>query len=595
MFITKDQWRTGTLPGVLKSSWNDPDKLYGILVMAMQDGFFTDIVDAADHLYRTDPVVSRGATIYGIVLMKIGRLSESEEVFRSFLKKHGDDSAILTNLAKVLHASNEVQQSEETLWHALEVDPNMDNAFGWYMAIHREREGEAAEARELERIAQLPGSWRAQLWQARAALRNQDIEKAIALYLEGLAHTSRPVAAALLMQMSGDLGNHGHLAEILQLAGPEFIPKLHGILVGSNLIKANLDLGKIEAAGKVLEQLFELRRPDWKEQLAFWDTAIAKARIARSNVDLKAPVESSMLVFDGPVWLKPTSPATALFPRSHAQEISISFLGGTVTMPRESDQFQVQLSDAPGRLSRAIPLYLAEQVHFQTEILVQTMIPWIKGKPGGFIVSGRIWPDADAAKHARMAQPKNQFVALTHLIGEAEGAAGPWEVQLRLIRTADGECVAALAGPFSPSDPESGLLDISKRLISVLGKHTQSAITKPPAFYEVPNGKQFPNYLLRIEQLLAARCAMAESQGSDFLSGVREILDGMIGLCLSCRSNAVVRILMAEAYLAIRRVRPDVAEEFEKKVERLQKEGRLREPAQTMVQWVLDEVPESRQ
>jgi hypothetical protein len=69
----------------------------------------------------------------------------------------------------------------------------------------------------------------------------------------------------------------------------------------------------------------------------------------------------------------------------------------------------------------------------------------------------------------------------------------------------------------------------------------------------------------------------------------------MIGLCLSCRSNAVVRILLAETVLAMRRIRPDVAAEFKEKVERLQKESQLSDPAQAIVQWILDEVPHSRQ
>jgi tetratricopeptide (TPR) repeat protein len=595
MFITKDQWRAGTLPGVLKSNWDDPDKLYGILAMALRDGFFIDILDAAAHLYRIDPILSRGATVYGIVLMKIGKLSESEEVFYSFLRAHGDDGAILTNLAKVQAARNEAQKSEETLWHALEVDPNLENAFGWHQAIHRERGGEVAETRELKRIAEIPGSWRAQLWLARAALKSQHFEKALALYRESMTHTGRPVPTDLLMQMSGDLGNHGHLAEILQLAEPEFIPNYHGILVGNNIIKAHLDLGQIEAASKVLEQLYNLQRPDWKDQLAFWDTTIAKARIARSSVDLTAPIESSMLIIEGPVWLKPSSPATSLFPRSHSREIFVSFLGGTVTTPRESDQIHLQLSDAPGRLTRSVPLYLAEQVYFQTEILVQTLVPWIKEERGAFMVSGRIWLDADAARYAKMAQPKNQFVALTHLVAEAAGATAPWEVQLRLIRTIDAECVATLEGSFSPSDPESGLLDLSRRMITTLAKHTQAEISRPSTFYQVPGSKQLSEYLLRIEQLLAIRCAVAENQGPDSLSGVREILDGMIGLCLSCRSNAVVRILLAETVLAMRRIRPDVAAEFKEKVERLQKESQLSDPAQAIVQWILDEVPHSRQ
>ena len=51
------------------------------------------------------------------------------------MAEHGEDGTILTNLAKVFDKSNNKTLSEETLWHALEVDPSQDNGLGWYAAI----------------------------------------------------------------------------------------------------------------------------------------------------------------------------------------------------------------------------------------------------------------------------------------------------------------------------------------------------------------------------------------------------------------------------------------------------------------------------
>lgn len=269
---------TGSLPGAIKSSWNDPDQLYGLLLIALQDGFLVDILDAAVHLYRTDHVPSRGAAVYGVFLVKSGRLDEAERVFHSYLRAHGHAATILTNLAKVQLARNQVLESERTVWEALEIDPNTEIAFGRRRAIQRELGGEFAETCELERIAALPGSWRAQMWLARAALSSHDFEKAFLLYRQGLNHAEWPVPVDLLMQMTGDLEDCGQLAELLKLAEPEFVPQRHGLLVGNNLIKAHLDLAQIDAASRILEQLCELHRPDWKEQLNLWDTAIAKAR-----------------------------------------------------------------------------------------------------------------------------------------------------------------------------------------------------------------------------------------------------------------------------------------------------------------------------
>jgi predicted Zn-dependent protease len=179
LFITKEQWLTSVLPGTLKSNWNNPDQLYGIIVGSLNDGFFHEVLDAAEHLYLIDPVPARGACVYGIVLMKNNCLDQAERVLRSHSEKHGEDGSVLTNLAKVYSARDETQKAEDTLWRALEVDPNQDNGLVWYAAIHRERSGEEAELEALRHVAALPGSWRAQLWLARAALASHDLGKAL--------------------------------------------------------------------------------------------------------------------------------------------------------------------------------------------------------------------------------------------------------------------------------------------------------------------------------------------------------------------------------------------------------------------------------
>ena len=85
------------------------------------------------------------------------------------------------------------------------------------------RRGEIPELAEgLAKIAGIRGSWRAQLWQARTALQHKDLATAMTLYEQSLANTDVPVPADALMQITGDLGNQGYLAEILQLAEPRF-------------------------------------------------------------------------------------------------------------------------------------------------------------------------------------------------------------------------------------------------------------------------------------------------------------------------------------------------------------------------------------
>jgi tetratricopeptide (TPR) repeat protein len=282
-----------------------------VISAALNDGLFPDVLDAAERLWKMDRASVRGACVYGIALMKNNRLHEAERVLRSNLEEHGDDGLVLTNLAKVLSARHENRRAEDTLWHALEVDPNQGNGLGWYVAIHRERSDEEAGVEALRRVAALPNSWRAQLWLARAALESHDLSKALAYYHESLLRVAEPQPADFLMQMSGDLGKSGYLSELVQLTEPQFVAEIHGLQLGNNLIKAHLDLGEIEAAAKVLEQLHALKRPDYKAQLSFWEAEIAKARIARATVKDEGPLQMSIVGIEGPIWLKPSSAAAA--------------------------------------------------------------------------------------------------------------------------------------------------------------------------------------------------------------------------------------------------------------------------------------------
>src|SRR2546422_10217541 len=76
----------------------------------------------------------------------------------------------------------------------------------------------------------LPGSWRAQLWLARSALQSRQLDQALALYRESLSRAGKPAPANLLQQMSGDLGNAGHLPELLQLRSEEHTSELQSRL-----------------------------------------------------------------------------------------------------------------------------------------------------------------------------------------------------------------------------------------------------------------------------------------------------------------------------------------------------------------------------
>lgn len=583
LWLTRQQWVDSVLLPNMEQAWNDPDQLAGFLINGLQDGFASELLKGSERLAGIDTKPDRGAVLHSIALLKSGRIDDSERVLKAHIARHGETGTVLTNLAKVYAERNDTPRMMETLWRGLELDPNLDNAVPWYEVLHRDKDGEPAGIEALRRIAALPGSWRAQLWLARAALQEGDLPGALALYAESLSRTQKPVPTDVLMQMSGDLGNQGHLPELVNLTAPHFQAEVHGVTVGNNLIKGYLDLGHLDQAKGILDQLHAQKRPDWKETLGFWDTELAKARLTIEEVPSPARMRVTLLTVEGPVWLKPDSPAIELFPARAGAGPTVCLVGGTVKQATNSKRAEHQLSDAQGRLSRALPLYLAEQLHWHTNARVSTLVPWVVGPPGGFLVSGTPWDSAEVAALARRGDQPHDYAVTVHLEVQSE----PWQAELRLIRTIDGACLHTLSTVFTPTSLESELSTLARQMIQRVQQEA-GAITQPcPAAYAAPVDQGFTDYLLRLEQLLAVRCSAMEGVQSGFLSGEREILDGNLQLCLSHPESVSLRLLLAQTLLTMKRASPAAVSEFQEKTRLLQDRHPLPGAAQGVIDRIL--------
>ncbi len=586
LMIPRAEWRDKILMSNLQEAWNEPDKLGPLIVQALRDQFYSEVIGAAEQVQRIDPNPARGAVLLGLVYQKNDRLKDAEEVLNTYLTKHGDNGVVYTNLAKIYIQQGEESRAEETLWRGLQVDPNQDNGVAMYEHLCQEKGGEAAGLEASRRLAALPGSWRAQLTLARAALKAGDLEKAQSLHQECLAHCGRPVPPDVLMQISGDLGLTGHLMELVQVTEPLFDPALHGLPVGNNLFRAYLDLGQLDQARELVDQLYAQQRPDWKESLGAWDTQLAQAGVEISPADPQKPIRIAILNIEGPVWLNASAPGAELFEAKEDYSLRIAFLGSSGEIPAPAEQVERQLADAPGRLSRMIPLYLAEQIHLGTDERAQALIPWIAEKDAsGFVFSGHPWETETAVQIATQGEVKNDYLVVSHLIAKGD----IWTVELRLLRTIDGTEQGALSASFPPDSPQDALPQLSRQLMELLETQAEAELKGFPQAYQIPSDNSFPLYLLRLEQLLAIRCAATDGTPSGFLNGEREIVDGTMQLCLAHPESATLRLLLAQTLLSMRKVRPDIMPEFRDKIQLLQSEKPLAPPAHGVLKRMMDE------
>ncbi|MFO1441381.1 MAG: hypothetical protein U1F81_23885 [Verrucomicrobiaceae bacterium] len=565
LFIPKAEWLKSALLPNIEAAWNDPEKLAGFIINGLQDGFGVELLKGCERLAAIDPNAERGHVLHAVALLAAERPDDAEKTLRRFISVHGESGVVLTNLAKVYGKRKETGKAMDTLWRGLELDPNQDNAVGWYEAELREKDGAEAGLEALRRIAALPGSWRAQLWLARDALKHRSLETALQYYEQSLANAPRPVPVDLLTQLSGDLGNAGHLPEILNLALPHYNAAFHGMQVGNNFIKACLDLGQFDQARSIIDELYAMKRPDWKEGLAFWDGELAKMRLQTEPAPAQDQIKIAMLAIEGPVWLKPDSPESELFPERDPDGPLVCFFGCSVEKEDAGSQFERQMSDAGGRLSRALPLFLAEQAQLLTDVRPLTLIPWLAGPSGGFVVSGVAWPDDQIAHLARQQQKPADYAIASHL--KVSGSS--WQAQVKLIRTIDAANLGSLTADLTLDRVEASLPRLARDAVSLLIAETGASAKPMPELYQIPLNQHFGHYILRLEQLLAVRCGSMDGiQG--FLSGEREIVDGCVQLCLLEPSSVSIRILLARVLLAMKKVNPAAVKEFADKIRLLQ-------------------------
>lgn len=581
LLIARKDWVEGILKGHLEKEWNNPDGLAGIIIQSLEDEFYYEVEDAAKQLNRIDTNHARGATLLGVLYLQTNRPVEAQKVLSAHLAKYGKDGVVLTNLAKAHSAQGREKESLTTLWQALEADPNQENGMGWYEVIHRESGGEEGSLAALRRIAAIHGSWRAQLWLARHELEQSKLDAALVIYTEALERAPRPVPSDMLMQISGDLGNAGHLPELIQVVEPHFDHQIHGLQVGNNLIKAKIDTGQLDQVRELLDLLQSMQRPDWREHLGFWEKELQKARLETEEPLAQEQLKMSLLAIDGPLWLPKDHPIALKLPQIKDDALRILFSGSTFESPKMGDSVKSGPSDSPGRLSRGIPLILAEHLQLRCQIRTTTLIPWILNGCGGFALFGKSQDDQALVDMARssmgQASGSADYVVGSHLLVKGENIT----VVLRFIRCIDGRCLTEMRHDFS----EGNFHQIAPKLFEELHVALQDeAELSKQSSKPTLEGSELDHYLFRLEQALAVNCATMEERNTSTLSNPAEILDGMLHLCLQNPQHLASRMLLLRSLRKLKKNYNSLVNSITPKIDKLMLEMPIQAVQKELVQ-----------
>ncbi|MBN2068091.1 MAG: hypothetical protein JW739_00475 [Opitutales bacterium] len=563
--VGRDEWLNNVLLPHLKKSWDNADELYQSIYNGFNDGFFAEVEDACKRLYEIDEIKERGAVVLAVSYLQTNRPAEAKKVLLGYIEQQGESGIVLTNLAKAESALGADAEAERILWHALELEPNQENALAWYCALKQESDGSSLEV--LKTVATMPDSWRAQIWLARERLKESDIDGAMALYRESLAKVPDPVPTEILMQISGDLGNKGHLPQILELTVPRYRIDVHGLPVANNLLKAYHDTGLLDRMRDLLKQLQLKQRPDWKKHLDYWEHQLSEADLSSEQKLSMEDIKVALLALEGPVWLRDGHPFSGLFPVKGQETPFIAFVGSSVTQQSDNSEIQLQQSTNAGRMTRSLPLFLSEYFSVNTNARTRVYIPWVENNSGGFALSGEMFSDEaimsyhDGNKDYLPAQ-KPAYTVYTHLITQGKN----WEVKLRLIRTVDTKCLAEFSYVF----PEFSLSKVVDALLldlsDVLFQETEMEF-KSKSLLKSLEGSEFDHYLFRLEQALAVRCSAARKDRG--LSNATEILEGTLHFCLNHLDSLPVWLLLTCVVGGMARKDSPLVKSFTDKIELL--------------------------
>lgn len=523
MKITRGEWRDKVFLPNLEQKRNNAAELYNLIVSGLNDGFAADLMPAAARLVEIDDVPERSHTIQGIVQMKNGQLDAAEATLRAGIAKAGPTGTLLTNLAKVFSERGDQARADETLWQAVQTDPNQDNGLLWWATIQRERGGEPAYLQALRTVAALPGSWRAQLWLARYHLEHQEVEAARALYTEVLA--GGMFDASSLMMMSGDLGNNGQVPLILELVGPAYDEHKHDPMAGLNLLRACQQLGKADEGEALLARMYPLGFAPIKHHLDQFAQAFQEMRkqAAQGTPINPADLRITTLALNRPIWHYGLRDANWLFTQKWEGAQEVGFFALSKIMDG-SERAESQREDDLGRLARAIPLYLAEAAHYWSDYATNCYIQIAEGI--GPVISGG---EADGNAIFDIV-PASMTCFITGEIGcSGEGDHAQWQISLSLWDCATRTKQATESGKAIQSELGALVLDLEKRLLIRIGLKREEPVD---VFYQRPTSEIMSAYLAELGQTFMLTLLANKHMPKSAMWGERAMLEWPLTLAL---------------------------------------------------------------
>lgn len=300
---------------------------------------------------------------------------------------------------------------------------------------------------------------------AREKLETQDLPGALAIYEEVLATAGD--RADVLVTISADLGVNGHVKEIIELIAPRYDAERHGPATGLNLLQAYLVERNPDAAQHVLDLLFALNRPDLQDRLYGFSNAIAEliqsgAEAAGATNPAGAgagePAKVNLVTISKPMWFYGLEPlAEQILPPKTARLRRVAFAQLATPGVPELAELAKQPENDLGRLSRAIPLWLAETFYFSPHYAPSAAV----GLLGGHYA---LFPTEWTAENLRQLVETTEGGLDYVFTGAIRQVAGDWELILRVWEVKKFRERKQFTARWAPATADAELLRLHEQI-----------------------------------------------------------------------------------------------------------------------------------
>jgi hypothetical protein len=293
---------------------------------------------------------------------------------------------------------------------------------------------------------------------AREKLKAGDLPAAMAIY-EGVLATASE-RSDILMTISADLGTTGHMREIIELLAPRYDVEKHGAAAGINLLQAYLASRDAEAAQHLLDLLFALQRPDLEARLVGFSNVIAELFVSEGEAEhVDASEEKINLVsLSKPVWFYGLeSLAPHLLPPKEGKLRRVAFAQCALPGTENTDALAARAEDALGRLSRSLPLWLADTFTYSAGYHVVAAV-------GSRAQHYALFPLEWAAENIRQLNESSDTKLDYVVTGALRNRHDDFELVLRIWEVKKFRELKVLTARWTPSTADADLRQLHEQL-----------------------------------------------------------------------------------------------------------------------------------